>query len=537
MMKFSLSALALAAGLATGARAADPGAFLVGQFAAHHGDIALAATKMQQALAAEPDNADLRANAFVLALMADRADAASLARTVPDDPVAALLLATLAAREGNWKGAELQFAELPPTPLTDGLKPLLQAWALQAQGRTERAMNTLQPALNSGKLGAVAPLHAALLADAAHRDGLAQRLYDDLARAEGQPTLQFAQILASWQARSGNMAAAGATIDSALKATPDLAIAGPGLHAALATAAPPDAATGLENAFVQVAAGLRGAEGHHVGTLLVHLALALDPAMVDAHLLAAEIASSDKQYGLAAHELERISPAAPLWPVVQLRLAALYQRQGQDDAALARLRALAAAFPDQPGPLVQTGDTLQDEKKFPEAVQAYDRAIAMLRHPAASDWTVFYARGAALERIHEWPRAEADMNRALELSPDEPFVLNFLGYAMAERRENLALAQAMIEKAMAARPNDGAIVDSLGWVKLQQGETKEALRLLEKAAEMEPEDPSITGHLGDAYWSLGRRVEAADQWRRALVLKPDPDDRERIEARLKSAGQ
>jgi Flp pilus assembly protein TadD len=138
-----------------------------------------------------------------------------------------------------------------------------------------------------------------------------------------------------------------------------------------------------------------------------------------------------------------------------------------------------------------------------------------------------------LERIHQWPRAEADMNRALELSPDQPYVLNFLGYSMAERNENLPLAQDMIQRAMKARPNDGAIIDSMGWVKLREGDTKAALRLLEKAAELEPEDPSITGHLGDAYWDAGRHIEAEDQWRRALVLKPDPDDQARIEARLK----
>ncbi len=227
----------------------------------------------------------------------------------------------------------------------------------------------------------------------------------------------------------------------------------------------------------------------------------------------------------------------PLKPVVQLRLANLYARQDRRDDAVSLLRALAATYPKRPEPLAQLGDTLADQKKFGEAIGAYDRAIALLRHPQAADWVVFYARGSALERAHEWPRAQADMNRALELSPDQPFVLNFLGYAMAERNEDLPLAREMVERALHARPNDGAIVDSLGWVALRQGDTKEALRLLEKAAELEPEDPSITGHLGDAYWNAGRRIEAEDQWRRALVLKPDADEQARIEARLKSASK
>ena len=238
---------------------------------------------------------------------------------------------------------------------------------------------------------------------------------------------------------------------------------------------------------------------------------------------------------MAAAELERVPTSEPLSPVVKLRLAALYARDGQAPKAAELLTKLADAFPDRPEPLAQLGDTLAGENRFADAVPAYDRAIALMPHPVAADWTLFYARGAALERLHEWPRAQADMNRALELSPDQPSALNFLGYSMADRNQNLPAAEAMIQRALHARPNDGAIVDSLGWVKLRLGDTHEALRLLEKAAELDPEDASITGHLGDAYWNAGRHLEAEEQWRRALVLKPDADEQARIEGRLKSA--
>jgi Flp pilus assembly protein TadD len=459
---------------------------------------------------------------------------ADLARTVPDNPIAALLLATLAAKAGDWQKAELGFAELPHDALTDAIKPLLMAWSQEAQGHADRAMDTLQPALTNGKLGSICLLHAALIADAAHRDGLAQRLYADLSHAQSQPSLQFAQIYASWQARSGDMAGAKATIEAAVRTAPELDIAKPGLIAALAHAAAPDATIGMARAYTEVAAELRGQNGHDVADLLVQLALQLAPGLTDAKLLASDIASTQKQPHLAATYLESIPQADPLWPVVQLRLANLYVRDKRPEEASTLLKQIAQRFPSRPEPLAQLGDTLTDEKAFASAVTAYDQAIALLRHPSANDWVVFFARGSVLERLHEWPRAEADMNRALELSPDQPYVLNFLGYSMAERNQELPLAQDMIQKALAAKPNDGAIVDSLGWVKLRLGDTKEALRLLEKAAELEPDDPSITGHLGDAYWDAGRHVEAEDQWRRALVLKPEPDDQARIEARLKS---
>jgi len=531
-MKTPLATLALAMFACT-AHAQNPGAFLAAEFASHEGDLKRAAAGMQEALAADPDSSELRNDAFVLALMARSPEAAALAHDVPENPFAALLTATLFARQGQWQSAELGFAELPHDALTDAMKPLLMAWSQEAQGFPDRAMDTLQPAMSNGKLGAICLLHAALIADAAHRDGLAQRLYSDLAHAQSQPSLQFAQIYASWQARSGDMAGARATIAGAVKSAPELQIAEPGLMAALDHAQPPDATEGLSRAYVEVAAALRAQDHNDLASLLVQLALELRPELTDAHLLESDIASTQKQLRLASDTLEKVSRNSPIWPVIELRKAALYERQNRSGEALAVLHQLVTAYPDQPGPLIQLGDTLADSKHFDEAIDAYDKAIALIRHPGPSDWVVFYARGSMLERTHQWPRAEADMNRALELSPDQPYVLNFLGYSMADRKENLALAQDMIQKALKARPNDGAIVDSMGWVKLREGDTKAALRLLEKAAEMEPEDPSITGHLGDAYWDAGRHVEAEDQWRRALVLKPDPDDQARIEARLK----
>jgi predicted Zn-dependent protease len=539
-MKKIAAALALTL-LATTAHAARPGAFLVSEFAAHQGNLTLAAAAMQNALQGDPSSPALREDAFILDLLAGLPDAITLAQTLPENPLAQLLLAAQAAHDGNWQSAELAFAELPHQKLADAIRPVMLAWAQEAQGNTDRAMDTLQPSLTSGELGAISLLHAALIADAAHRDGLAQRLYTDLSHAQAHPSLQFGRILASWQARAGDITAARATIDGIVDAAPDLAIARPGLLAALTHAQAPNPAHGMAMVLVELAAAAQGHDGkpgqdtQDVGQLLVQVALVLDPGMADAYLLAAEIAGEHKQPALAMADLEKIAPTDPLSPVVQLRLANLYARNNRVPDALALLHRLAAAYPNRPDPLIALGDVFSDQKQFTAAIQSYDQAIAMIRHPKPNDWVIFYARGAAEERAHQWPRAEADMNRALELQPDQPYVLNFLGFSLADRNEDLPLAHDMIARALNARPNDGAIVDSMGWVLLRQGDTAGALRLLEKAAELEPEDPSITGHLGDAYWSAGRRIEAEDQWRRALVLNPEPDDQARIEARLKSA--
>ncbi len=530
--------LATGAGVfATGAWAADPGAFLSSHYAASQGDLPLAAAKMEQALAADPSSTELHGSAFLLAMLAGSDDAPKLAVGVPGNPAAELVLADTKALAGDWQGAELGYAELNHQSFAEAIRPLLVAWAQEAQGFPDKAMDTLQPALASGHLPGIYLLHAALIADAAHRDGLAQRLYTDLQKMQSQPNLQFGQILAAWQARSGDKAAAVATIDAVIKASPELSITRAGLIAALDHPTSPNAISGIAAAYVAIAAALRQQNAPDLAAIVTSLSLHMRPGAADSSLMAAELATAQKHLAQAASILEAVKPSTPLYPLVQLRLSNIDAKLGREADAEKILNQVAVAHPGEPEPLAQLGDTRAAVQHYPQAVAAYDRAIALIRHPTSSDWGLFYARGSSLERMHEWPRAQADMNRALELSPDQPYVLNFLGYALADRNEDLTVARSMIEKALNAKPNDGAIVDSLGWVMLRQGNAKEAMRLLEKAAEMEPEDASITGHLGDAYWEAGRHLEAEDQWRRALVLKPDPDDQARIETRLKSAGK
>ena len=165
---------------------------------------------------------------------------------------------------------------------------------------------------------------------------------------------------------------------------------------------------------------------------------------------------------------------------------------------------------------------------------AYDRVIAGIRQPATNDWIVYYGRGIAYERTGQWSRAEADFQHALTLSPDQPSVLNYLGYAWADMGRNLERAYDLVQRAAARRPNDGAITDSLGWVRYRQGHLQDAMKFLEKAVGLEPEDGTITDHLGDVYWAVGRRIEAHYQWRRALTLKVAPEDAAKIEAKIKS---
>jgi Flp pilus assembly protein TadD len=208
------------------------------------------------------------------------------------------------------------------------------------------------------------------------------------------------------------------------------------------------------------------------------------------------------------------------------------QAAGRIDESITALRGTVAAHPRWIEGYTSLGDMLRRDEQFAEAGKAYDGALALVPHPERRHWPLFYQRAITFERSDQWPRAEADFMKALELEPDQPLVLNYLGYSWVEMGENLAEAQAMIEKAVEQRPEDGYIVDSLGWVLFRLGDFDGAVEHLETAVELKPVDPVINDHFGDALWMVGRQTEARFQWKRSLSFEPEADAATRIHRKL-----
>ena len=182
--------------------------------------------------------------------------------------------------------------------------------------------------------------------------------------------------------------------------------------------------------------------------------------------------------------------------------------------------------------LTTLGDLFRSKKRFSESVEAYDAAIARIGSIEPRHWRLLFSRGISLERSKNWPRAEKDFLAAMELSPNEPYLLNYLGYSWVDQGIKLKRALGLIERAVELEPQSGAIVDSLGWALYRMGDYDGAVEKLERAAELEPLDPTVNDHLGDAYWRVGRRNEASFQWRRTLELDPEPDQVKIIEGKI-----
>ncbi len=276
-----------------------------------------------------------------------------------------------------------------------------------------------------------------------------------------------------------------------------------------------------------------GEPRYNLPLALIQLAVYLDPELYYAHNLAGQVFNVYGDFDAAAASLGAIPPASPLFEQARIFIAGGVAARGEPDEAIAMLKDTVRRDPLASEARFSLANLYASEERYGEAEKEMTVIIdALGEEPEDDAWRYFIARGAALLELDRWSEAEADLERAVEIAPEEATTLNYLGYSWAERGENLEKAFDLIEKAVELEPSSGAITDSLGWAHYQRGDYEEAVGHLEKAASMEPSDATITDHLGDVYWRLGRKIEARYQWRRALELEAPDKLRAAVEEKL-----
>ena len=288
----------------------------------------------------------------------------------------------------------------------------------------------------------------------------------------------------------------------------------------------------------EVLYGLGGAgsrqEGDELPALIyLRLSLYLRPADDLTEVTLANLFEQMKRSDDAMAAYKAVPETSPLREDSEIQIALEYDSMGKTDEAIQRLQAMAAARPHDVDALSALAGLQRSAKKYVEAAATYDKAIAAVGIPQRDNWTLFYFRGICFERSKQWPKAEADFKKALELYPDQPLVLNYLGYSWVDQGINLEEAFKMLRRAVELRPNDGYIVDSLGWAHYKLGQYAEATQTLERAISLKPADPVLNDHLGDAYWQVDRRIEARFQWNHARDMGPEPEDLPAILKKIK----
>lgn len=537
----------------------DSQAFLRGIVAVHLGDDLEAAQAYNTALQADPANMDLLRQAFVRNIMAGNPQAVELARQVDKNipsrsVVSAMVLGNDAAVRGAWPDAVQYYHRAGADPMAHLILPLLLAWCQQAQGHADAAIESLLHAQTS-VLQPFYTLHAGIIAQVAGQSERAGALFEQAQKImPGYDTL-LTRSYAAWLWAHGKQDKARTVIRKLVETDAVLALAGPALQANIAHYPVTSPQAGIARGYVLTAFLLRqqareqaqqatnpenGAfnqlQFNEAARLMLGFALAMDPTLVDARLMLAEIQDDEQHFNAARQTLERVPPQDPLAAVATLRLAVLESANDHPADAIPLLRHLAEQVPGQIIIERELGSALSQTKDWQGAIAAYSRAIDLANAQKRPDWTLLFLRGMAYHEAGDWPHAKADARAALAYAPDDSFLLNFLGYSMAEQHEDLNEAEKLLQKAHALDAQDAAITDSLGWVRVERGDLAGGLPLLEKAAEQTPEDPEVNYHLGEAYWRVGRRTEAVDQWNMALGLHPSPADEALIRAALQKAG-
>ncbi|MER9130038.1 tetratricopeptide repeat protein [Mesorhizobium sp. M0768] len=546
-----LTGLAIATGMAISAlpahakQTAEPvritsfsGAYLAARIADGDNDLDSAISYYKQALAFDPNDTGLQQSLMLSLIAQGRFDEslvyADKLKAVPDvERFSRLALAIDSFHKKDFSKAEYWLKLSLESDLDRLISGVMTGWAKQGAGDAGEAMASIDKLQGPDWFSLFKSFHRALIADASGLPDRADALYtatvQDTAAGGAAPEtwMRNAQAYASFLARKGDKAKALWVLDKAEAFAPGkVEIAAlrdkinKGEKIEPFVAGPSDGASEI---LLDLATALNRGGGEPFVRLYLQYALALRPDNDAALVQLAAVAEQLKDGEGAIALYRRIPAGSPLKQLSDLQLGLNLADLDRNDEAIAHLKAIVDAHPDDMRAYLALGGVYSSKEDFRSAANLYDKAVEVLKTPTAANWNIFYQRGIAYERLKEWPKAEPNFRKALELYPDQPQVLNYLGYSWVDKNMNLKEGLAMIQKAVDLRPSDGYIVDSLGWAYYRLGQFDDAVREMERAVSLKPEDPVLNDHLGDAYWRVGRKLEATFQWNQARDLKPDPD--------------
>jgi tetratricopeptide (TPR) repeat protein len=516
--------------------------YLAARFAAGEHDLPQAARYYGQALSNDTANPSLLALSFFYSTTSGDFDSAgkyaqAVIAATPDDRAARLALAVIGFKHKDYGEVRKQLSLSARGPFTVLTLSLFDAWAAAAEHDNAGVQKDLQALTDQKGAEGMAAFHAALIQDYLGNSAAADPAYKK-ALGSTAPTPRVLEAYGRFLERHGRGDEAAKLYQSHIGESGLASVIRPGLARVAAGEKPEgmvrNPADGAAEALFGIAASLTDAQSADVSILYLRMALYLRSDLGLAQVLLADRFESLRKFDSAIAIYHGIDPSSPYFRMAQVQAALDQQRLGQSDAAVSSLKKLLAAEPGDSESWVALGDTYRAGDKFAESVEAYDRAEKAIPHTSKRDWPMFYARAMAKEKLKRLDDSEADIQTALKLSPEQPELLNYLGYSWVDRGRNIPQALTMLEKARSLRPYDGYIVDSVGWAYYQLGRYEDAAKTLEAAVLLVPGDPTINDHLGDALWRAGRRIDARFQWNHAITFSDSDTDKAAIEHKLRT---
>ena len=517
------------------------GDYLASRVAAHLQDTVAAADFTASALAKDKSNPSLIERLFQYELALGNIDKAEeLAKQVitfnSQQRMARTVLGLKEMRGRHYQEARAQLAEAAYTPVGELTSGLLKAWAWAGEGELNSALQELSKLDNQDAFANYQALNEALILDYLHSPVRAEAAYKKAYGLAGT-SLRVVEAYGNFLARNDRKADAIKVYQSFLTGQDNALVEAD--IAALNAAKPvaPLIATplaGASESLFSLAAALNTDQNNDTALLYCQLALATATDKTLSLSLLGDIRAAAKFWDDSSRAYEKIPATSPLRNYAETQIALNLSHQDRKDEATARLKSVVATDPKNLDAWTTLGGIYRSNEKFPEAVEAYGTAIALSAQGGQPDWRLYYYRGMAYDRMKAYDKSEADFRSALKIAKDEPQVLNYLGYSFIDRHVNTDEAIAMVKHAAELKPNDGYIIDSLGWAYYNLGDYDQALNYQEHAVDLTPSDAIIAEHLGDIYWRVGRKLEAGFQWQHALDNHPDATDVGRISDKLKN---
>lgn len=526
------------------------GAFLAARTADVDRDYLNAIPLYRKALEIDPDNTEIRERLMIASFLSgDFEGGVAIADELKSDAAIERITVVTrgmdAIRRGDYAAADQILKYQGPNDLERLMNSLLLAWSKFGAGRQDEALTMITDLKGPEWFSIFRDYHAGAMAAAAGKIDKARTLLNAaVVDRDGGTTapdtyIRAVMALARLEAADGKMQKAMDAISvgdqfinnyAPLKALRESLTRGEKPEQQVRTAA-----QGAAAVLFSIGGALNRQGADEAVSLYLNVSHALDPGSADTLVLLGGLAENGGQSERAIDFYRKVPKGSPLRRISELQLGLTLADTGKVDEARKHLKQLIDSDPEDIRSYLAYGSVLSDAKDYAEMARNYDRAVSMLGESGdRSMWSIYFQRGIAYERLKEWDKAEPNFKKALEFNPDQPQVLNYLGYTWVDMNRNLEEGLDMIKRAVELRPDDGYIVDSLGWAYFRLGRFDDATTELERAAELKAGDPTINDHLGDAYWRVGRKREAMFQWRRALDMKPEAAEIPKIEAKIKS---
>ena len=517
------------------------GSYLAARHASVERDAASAAAFYRSALRTDPKNNELLDRAFISSLAdGDIDEAVKLADRIltmdKANRVARLVVGVRDLKQKKYAAAQLNINQSIRGPITDLVATLLSGWANYGAGDAKAAVAGIDKLTGPEWYPIFKDLHTGMVLEISGKDKDAGARFERAYKLDNS-MLRVSDAYARWLSRNKDGAAAAGIYEAFEKKLPRHPLVQEGLRDTKAgKKLPPlvdSAQAGAAEALYGIGATLTRRGGEDLALVYLQLALYLQPNHPLALLSLADLYESVKKPQMAIKVYERMPASSPLKRNAQIQLATNLDAADRSEEAIKILKGVTAEAPKDIEAIMALGNIERGRKKFSDCAGTYTQAIDA--NPGVTDkntWVTYYYRGICEERSKQWNKAEVDMRKALELQPEQPHVLNYLGYSWIDQGINLDEGMKMIKRAVDQRPDDGYIVDSLGWAFYRIGNFEDAVKNLERAIDLKPEDPTINDHLGDAYWRVGRTLEAKFQWAHARDLKPEAEELPKIEAKI-----